>query len=72
MINYDGDTLCCIFADGRVICVIEQNGLCNRTESLSCLHLMALVHSAEINIEHVRMQKELNVVNEHRDDNAGP
>jgi len=55
-----------------MVCVIEQNGLCNRTESLSCLHLMALVHSAEINIEHVRMQKELNVVNEHRDDNAGP
>jgi hypothetical protein len=32
---------------------------------------MALVDSAEMNIEHVHIQKELNVVNEHRDDNVG-
>ena len=25
MINYDGDTPCCIFADGRVGCVTEQD-----------------------------------------------
>jgi hypothetical protein len=33
---------------------------------------MALVQSAEINIEHFHIQKILNVVNEHTDDNAGP
>ena len=33
---------------------------------------MALVHSAEMNMQDFDVQKKLYVVNEHKDDNTGP